>query len=83
MITDLKLGEKRAPAIALEGQPLSLADRIERFGRAMTATQLASILAVSRIAIYKYAKVGRIPCFKIGTSVRFCPKPVADWLRGQ
>jgi excisionase family DNA binding protein len=67
----------------LEQQPLSLADRIEKFGRAMTARQLAAVLAVSTIAIYKHAKAGRLPCFRIGTSVRFCPKAVADWLRGQ
>jgi excisionase family DNA binding protein len=59
-------------------QPITLADQIERFGRAMTATQLAALLAVSRIAIYKYAKAGRLPSFRIGTSVRFCPKAVAD-----
>ena len=34
-------------------------------------------------SIYKYAKAGRLPCFRIGTSVRFCPKAVADWLRAQ
>jgi excisionase family DNA binding protein len=63
--------------------PLSLADIIERFGRALTATQLALILSISKIAIYKYAKAGRLPSFRIGTSVRFCPKAVADWLRRQ
>jgi len=64
-------------------QPLALADRIESFGRALTTTQLAALLAVSKIAIYKYARAGRLPCFRIGTSVRFCPKAVADWLRAQ
>ncbi len=28
-------------------------------------------------------KAGRLPSFRIGTSVRFCPKAVADWLREQ
>jgi excisionase family DNA binding protein len=78
MNTDLKFVERRVAA-----NPQPLADRIERFGRAMTAKQLAAILSVSAIAIYKYAKSGRLPCFRIGTSVRFCPKTVADWLRGQ
>jgi len=79
MITDFQLGERRAR----QGQPLALADRIERFGRALTATQLAAVLAVSKIVIYKLAKAGRIPCFKIGTCVRFDPRAVANWLRGQ
>ncbi len=60
-----------------------LADRIERFGRAMTATQLAALLAVSRIVVYKLAKANRIPSFRIGTCVRFDPKAIANWLRAQ
>jgi excisionase family DNA binding protein len=62
-------------------EPLSLADRIERFGRALTATELAQMLTVSRITIFKQAKAGRIPSFRIGTCVRFDPRSVAEWLR--
>jgi excisionase family DNA binding protein len=58
-------------------------DQIESFGRALTAPELATLLNVSRITIFKQAKAGRIPSFRIGTSVRFCPKTTADWLRGQ
>jgi hypothetical protein len=36
---------------------------------------------VSRITIFKQAKAGRIPSFRIGTCVRFDPKIVANWLR--
>ena len=62
-------------------EPLSLADRIERIERALTATELAEILTVSRITIFKHAKAGRIPSFRIGTCVRFDPRAVAQWLR--
>jgi excisionase family DNA binding protein len=62
-------------------EPLSLADRIERIDRALTADELASMLTVSRITIFKQAKAGRIPSFRIGTSVRFDPKSVGTWLR--
>lgn len=62
-------------------EPLSLADRIERIERAMTADELAEILTVSRITIFKLAKAGRIPSFRIGTCVRFDPRSVAQWLR--
>jgi excisionase family DNA binding protein len=79
MDADAKFEERRVAA----SPQLALADRIERFGCAMTASQLAALLAVSKIAIYKYAKAGRLPCFRIGSSVRFCPKAVADWLRRQ
>jgi excisionase family DNA binding protein len=53
----------------------------ERIGRALTADELASMLTVSRITIFKQAKAGRIPSFRIGTCVRFDPKSVARWLQ--
>jgi len=63
------------------GETMSLPERIERIGRALTANELASMLTVSRITIFKQAKGGRIPSFRIGTCVRFDPKTVAQWLR--
>lgn len=83
MTREIKVERRSRPDLALPSQPIALVDQIERFGRAMTAKQLAAVLAVSTIAIYKYAKAGRLPSFRIGTSVRFCPKAVADWLRRQ
>ena len=62
-------------------EPMSLPDRIERIGRALTADELASMLTVSRITIFKQAKAGRIPSFRIGTCVRFDPTSVARWPR--
>lgn len=62
-------------------KPQTLAERIENFGRALTASELAELLAVSRITIFKQAKAGRIPSFRIGTCVRFDPRSVAQWLR--
>jgi excisionase family DNA binding protein len=47
----------------------------------LSERELAELLAVSRITVFKLAKSGRIPCFKIGTCVRFDPKVVATWLR--
>jgi len=63
---------------------VSLADQIEQTGRALTADDLARVLSVSSaITIFKQAKGGRIPSFRIGTCVRFDPKTTADWLRKQ
>jgi excisionase family DNA binding protein len=62
-------------------EPLYLADRIERMERALTANELAGMLTVSKITIFKQAKAGRIPSFRIGTCVRFDPRSVAQWLR--
>jgi excisionase family DNA binding protein len=62
-------------------QMLSLPQRIEGLKRALTAAELAVLLAISPITIYKMAKSGRIPCFRIGTAVRFDPHQIAEWLR--
>ena len=62
-------------------EPLSLADRIERTGRALNANELAELLAVSKVTVFKHAKAGRIPSFRVGTCVRFDPRAVARWLR--
>ena len=59
----------------------SLPDRIEHYGHALTAAELAELLAVSRVTVFKLAKRGRIPSFRIGTCVRFDPRAVANWLR--
>ena len=60
---------------------MSIADQIEKTGHALTAEDLAELLSVSKVAIFKQAAAGRIPCFRIGTCVRFDPRAVATWLR--
>ena len=59
----------------------SLPQRIEEIRRAMTATEVAELLEVSPITVYKMAKAGWLPSFRVGTSVRFDPRAVAEWLR--
>ena len=71
----------RSQPLADKPERLTLAERIERVEGAMTAEQLAKMLNVSKITIFKQAKAGRIPSFRIGTCVRFDPKTVAAWLR--
>jgi len=67
----------------MQKEPLSLIERIKNMDHAMTADELAEILAVSPVTIFKHAKAGRIPSFRIGTCVRFDPHSVAEWLRRQ
>ena len=67
----------------MQSTPITLIEQIERTGRALTADDLARLLSVSRITIFKQAKAGRIPSFRIGTCVRFDPQAVAKWLRAQ
>jgi len=63
--------------------PITLVEQIERMNHDLTADDVAKLLSVSRITIFKQAKAGRIPSFRIGTCVRFDPKTVAEWLRKQ
>ena len=58
-----------------------IADQIEEIGRALTAEELAKLLSVSRVTIFKQAAAGRIPSFRVGTCVRFDPRAVAKWVR--
>ena len=60
----------------------SLPERIERIRHAITANELAGFLAVSPITVYKMAKAGKLPSFPVGTAVRFDPRMIAEWLRG-
>ena len=60
---------------------MSLAEQIEKMGRALTADDLAQFLSVSKVQVYKLASEGKIPCFRIGMSLRFDPHSVAGWLR--
>ena len=50
---------------------------------ALTAKQLSEMLNVSPKTIFKLARAGRIPSFRIGTAVRFDARLVIDWLRQQ
>jgi excisionase family DNA binding protein len=60
---------------------MKLPDQIEKMGHALTADDLAELLSVSKVSIYKQASEGKIPHFRIGMSLRFDPHSVAGWLR--
>lgn len=65
-------------------EDLTLPAQLEQLDHALTAADLARILSVKPVTIYKQANAGRIPgCFRIGSCVRFDPKAVAKWLRGR
>lgn len=62
---------------------MTIADKIEKFGRALTAEDLATLLSVSKVTIFRLAAQGRLPSFRVGSCVRFCPRAVALWLRSR
>lgn len=69
-----------------EIETLTLTKKIARDFRnrgAMTAKELAKMLRISPKTVFKLARAGRIPSFRIGTAVRFEARLVIDWLRQQ
>lgn len=54
---------------------------LEARDEAMRARELAKLLGVTRQHVYKMAAEGVIPSFRVGSSVRFDPALVAEWLR--
>jgi excisionase family DNA binding protein len=58
-----------------------LADSLDSKTSALTVSHVAELLNISERQVYKLAAEHRIPCFKIGGSIRFDPFAVALWLR--
>jgi excisionase family DNA binding protein len=65
----------------LQQNILCLADILCGKKRALTVFEVADLLNISERQVYKLAAEFRIPCFKIGGSIRFDPAAVAEWLR--
>jgi excisionase family DNA binding protein len=64
---------------AAEGLIEIVANRRE----AWTVPALAKLLSMSKGEIYEQVKSGKLPAYKIGTSIRLCPKLTAQWLRAR
>ena len=62
---------------------IDLPGKIEEIGRALTAAEIGGLLSWGRTALYKHTKAGTIPSFKLGTSVRYDPYVIAEWLRAR
>ena len=58
-----------------------LADCLEGNTQALIVTDVAELLNISARQVYKLAAAHRIPCFKIGGSIRFDPFAISEWLR--
>jgi excisionase family DNA binding protein len=66
-----------------QSEPTSIRELLAAYHHAITAKDLAEILQVQPDSIYKNARAGNIPHFRIGTSVRFDPKAITQWLEQQ
>jgi excisionase family DNA binding protein len=62
---------------------VGLADSLEQKRRALVVVEVAQLLNISERQVYKLVSGHRIPCFKIGASIRFDPVAISGWLRGK
>jgi excisionase family DNA binding protein len=64
-------------------ESVGLADSLEQKRRALLVVEVAQLLNISERQVYKLVAEHRIPCFKIGASIRFDPVAISAWLRGK
>lgn len=57
----------------------SLADEIRKLRRVLTAAEVEGYLGIDVKTLYRMAKQGRIPSFKLGGKVCFDCYQLADW----
>ena len=60
---------------------VGIADCLDGRRHALVVTDIAELLRISERQVYKLVAAHRIPCFKIGGSIRFDPLAVSVWLR--
>jgi excisionase family DNA binding protein len=77
----------RVPASRREQQQeepaINMAAEIAERKTALTAAEVATLLACSYPHVCKMAKRGRIPSLRIGGMVRFDPVALSNWLQGR
>lgn len=48
-----------------------------------TVQELAAYLRMKPVTIYKHAKAGKLPCFKVGANWRFKKSTIDHWITVQ
>lgn len=59
---------------------MSIEELLAALTHALTVADVAQLLNISERQVYKLAPEHRMPCFKIGNSIRFDPAAFAAWL---
>lgn len=69
--------------IKQQGPTATVVEIIRSFRRALTVTEVSTLLTVKPNTVYAQAKAGNMPCVRIGKSVRFDPAILAAWYERQ
>jgi excisionase family DNA binding protein len=78
-VARLRAMQTATPAVT--AVPKDIAEQIAAFPGALNAKQVARIFGISAAMVYKLARSGVLPCFRIGTNMRFAQKDLVDWYR--
>jgi excisionase family DNA binding protein len=79
------IARSRAPHLVREtpiksaSDPALISEILRSYHRALTAREIAGILHLHPVTVYRKAKAHVIPCRFIGSAVRFDPGVVAQW----
>jgi excisionase family DNA binding protein len=57
-------------------------EKLRKMRGGISAKQLAPILGVSAVTVYRMAERKGIPSYRLGTKLLFDPTVIADWLDG-
>lgn len=60
-----------------------LTEILRRQTKAVSIAEVAELLSVSRTKVHALVQSCSIPFFRIGSSIRFDPKLLADWLESK
>jgi excisionase family DNA binding protein len=63
--------------------PLSLADRLRSSDSAFSVVELSKLLNVTTLTIHRWVKAKRVPFFRLGRTIRFCPATISRWLQAR
>jgi len=62
---------------------MSILKKLREREEPLNTSELAKLLAVTEPTIQKWARQKQIPCIRIGSTLRFDPTMLADWIELQ
>jgi excisionase family DNA binding protein len=60
---------------------MTIVEQLEQIGRALTVDDVARLLAMHKLSVYRLCSRGSLPHYRIGTCLRFDPHSIAKYLR--
>ncbi len=68
-------------APATTAVPRSIADRLRSSDSALSVSELSQILNIAPLTLLRWVKAKRVPFFRLGRTIRFCPTTISRWLQ--